>query len=211
MLTEGDYWVHVVPWGAANTNYRLNLSATVLQQSLDVSTVWPLDDYSGHLGADYAASDGTAVLSPVSGRVINVQPHDGYGTMAVAVEVTLPTYRTFYSELEGRVVTTNRVIVIFGHLRPSQNLLANSNAWRRFNSGRNELGYSVGDWISVGQRLGYIETQGYNGISTGPHVHVTMSDAVTPPSNIWQGRGVPENDSRRARYIRPELAWSQLR
>ena len=131
--------------------------------------------------------------------------------MAVAIEVTLPTSRTFVSELTGRTVTTKRVIVVFGHLRPSRNLVANSDAWYRFNTGSGELGYRVGDTISVGQRLKYLEALGYNGSSAGAHAHVTISDAVNPPPNIWQGRGLPETDPLRARYIRPELAWSLLR
>jgi len=73
------------------------------------------------------------------------------------------------------------------------------------------LGYRVGDTISVGQRLGYLEAPDYNGASAGSHAHVTISDAVNPPANIWQGRGLPETDPLRARYIRPELAWSLLR
>jgi len=104
------------------------------------------------------------------------------------------------------------VIVVFGHLRPSRNLVDHPDANYRFNQGRNELGYSVGSWISVGQRLGYVETHGYEGSSTGSHVHVTTMDAANAPSglNYWQGR-LAENHANRAYYIRPEAAWPLLR
>jgi hypothetical protein len=212
VIESGDYFVLVYPYGNANTNYRLSLETTTVQQGLDVSAVSPIADYDGHLGADYMANAGTAVLSPVSGRVIDVRAVDGYGTMAVAIEVTLPSARTFISEQQGGTITTNRVVLAFGHLRPSRDLIAHPDANYRFQQGRNELTYSVGSYVTAGQLLGYVETHGYEGPgSTGSHVHVTESDANNPPANIWQGRGVPDNDPRRARYIRPELAWSLLR
>ncbi len=212
VIESGDYFVLVYPYGNANTNYRLSLETTTVQQGLDVSAVSPIADYDGHLGADYMANAGTAVLSPVSGRVIDVRAVDGYGTMAVAIEVTLPSARTFISEQQGSTITTNRVVLAFGHLRPSRDLIAHPDANYRFQQGRNELTYSVGSYVTAGQLLGYVETHGYEGPgSTGSHVHVTESDANNPPANIWQGRGVPDNDPRRARYIRPELAWSLLR
>jgi hypothetical protein len=85
----------VRPWGTANTNYRLSLTTTALQSSMmDVTTMTPVPDYAGHVGADYMGPEGTPVMSPVSGRVVAVQPVNGYGTMAVAIEVTLPTSRS---------------------------------------------------------------------------------------------------------------------
>lgn len=212
VIASGEYFVLVYPYGNANTNYRLSLDTTTVQQGLDVSAVSPIADYDGHLGADYMANAGTAVLSPVSGRVIDVRAVDGYGTMAVAIEVTLPAARTFISEQQGGTITTNRVVLAFGHLRPSRDLIAHPDANYRFQQGRNELTYSVGSYVTAGQLLGYVETHGYEGPgSTGSHVHATASDGNNLPANIWQGRGVPDNDPRRGRYIRPELAWSLLR
>lgn len=215
LLGEGDYFVQVYPYGNANTNYNLSLTVTPTApatRSMDVSTMTPIADYGGHLGADYMGEAGTAVLSPVNGWVREVRPVDGYGTMAVAIDVVLPNARVFATELSGSFLSTDRVVVIFGHLRPSRELVANSDPNVRFEQGRNELGYGVGSYITVGQRLGYIETHGYEGTgSTGSHIHVTASDANSGPANIWQGRGLPEDDPRRGRYIRPELAWPNLR
>ncbi|MBI2477183.1 MAG: pre-peptidase C-terminal domain-containing protein [Planctomycetia bacterium] len=212
VIESGDYFAWVYAYGSANTNYRLSLEATVLPQGLDLTTMTPIDDYDGHLGADYPAEAGTPLFSPVSGRVVDVRPVDGYGTMAVAIDVDLPTERIFATELAGSFLSTNRVRVIFGHLRPSRELITSTDAAYRFQQGRNELTYSVGSYVSAGQLLGYVETHGYEGDgSTGSHVHVTASDAHSGPANYWQGRGMPENDARRGRYIRPELSWSLLR
>lgn len=210
VIESGDYFVYVYPYGSANTNYRLSLDTTPVQQGLDVSTVSPIADYDGHLGADYMAAAGTAVLSPVTGRVLAVGPVNGYGTMAVAVEVTLPSYRFLPTE-QGGSAWTNRIIVTFGHLRPSRELVANSSATNRFNQGRNELGYGADSTITVGQRLGYVETHGYEGSSSGSHIHVTILDVANAPSDssYWLGR-LNQNDANRAYYIRPELAWSLL-
>ncbi|MCY2990144.1 MAG: PPC domain-containing protein [Planctomycetota bacterium] len=93
----------------------------------------------------------------------------------------------------------------------ARNLVASQDAWYRFNTGSGELGYRVGDTISVGQRLGYLEARDYNGSPEPTHAHVTISNAVNPPPNYWLGRGLSETDLLRARYIRPELAWSLLR
>ncbi len=211
IIERGDYYLQVYPWGTANTNYQLAITTAPFVSPINVATMTPIPDYAGHVGADYMAPEGSPVLSPVSGRVIAVQPVNGYGTMAVAIEVTLPTSRTFVSELTGTSVTTNRAIVVIGHLRASRNLVASQDASYRFNTGSGELGYRVGDTISVGQRLGYLEARDYNGSPEAPHAHVTISNAVNPPPNYWQGRGLSETDLLRARYIRPELAWSLLR
>lgn len=191
VIESGDYFVQVYPYANANTNYRLSLETAAVQQGLDVSRVSPIADYDGHLGADYMAAAGTAVLSPVSGRVVAVGPVDDYGTMAVAVEVTLPSYRWLPTE-QGGWAWTNRTIVTFGHLRPSRELVASGDANYRFNQGRGELGYSVGSTITVGQRLGYVETHGYEGSSTGSHVHVTMLDAANAPSGLSYWPAEPE-------------------
>ena len=211
VIESGDYFVQVYPYGSANANYRLSLETAAVQQGLNVSTISPIADYDGHLGADYLANVGTAVVSPVGGRVVGVGAIDGYGTMAVAIEVTLPSYRWLPTE-QGSWAWTNRIIMMFGHLRPSQELVVSSDANYRFNRGRNELGYNVGDSIAAGQRLGYVETHGYEGSSTGSHVHVTMMDAANAASGLsfWRGR-LNQNDPSRAFYIRPELAWSLLR
>jgi hypothetical protein len=59
--------------------------------------------------------------------------------------------------------------------------------------------------------LGYVETHGYEGSSTGSHIRVTMMDAANAPSGLsyWRGR-LSANDPNRAYYVRPELAWSLL-
>ena len=205
VLEAGDYAVLVYPYGSANTNYRLSLDAPAVQNGFDLRTATPIADYDGHVGADYPVAAGTPVFSPVSGRVIDVRPVDGYGTMAVAIEVTLPENRSFASELSGTNVTTNRVTMVFGHLRPSANLIDNPSASVRFQQGRGELTYGIGSQIVAGQLLGYGETHGYEGASTGSHVHVSGSNANNAPANIWQGRGLAANDPLRARFIRPEL------
>lgn len=212
VMAQGDYFVQVYPYGGANTNYRLWMEATLTQQGMDVSTMTPIGDYDGHLGADYLANAGTAVLSPVAGRVLMVQPVDGYGTMAVAIEVTLPEYRWLPTEAENTWTYTNRVIVMLGHLRPSRELVAHGDSQYRFDQGRGELGYGVGSYISVGQRLGYIETHGYEGDSTASHTHVTILDAANAPAgtSYWRGR-LGTTDPLRAHYIRPELAWGLMR
>ena len=66
--------------------------------------------------------------------------------------------------------------------------------------------------ISVGQRLGYIETHGYEGDSAGSHTHVTMLNATIAPAgtSYWRGH-MPETDWHRVFYIRPELTWQLLR
>ncbi len=188
-----------------------NVRTLAQQQGLDLTAVSPIADYIGHLGADYMADAGTALLSPVSGRVVHVGPVNGYGTMAVAVEVTLSSYRSLPTE-QGGNTWTNRIIIVFGHLRPSSQLIENSNANERFSQGRHELGYSVGSQISVGQRLGYVETHGYEGSSSESHVHVSVMDVANAPSGLsyWRGR-LSDSDANRAFYIRPELAWSLLR
>lgn len=209
-LDVGDYFALVYPYGGAETNFLLSLDASTQQQGLDLRTVAPIEDREGHVGADYMATAGTALLSPVSGRVIDVRPIDGYGTMAVAIEVTLPSNQTFASELTGTSVTTNRAIFVFGHLRPSRELVDHPSATERFRLGRGELTYGVGSTIAAGQLLGYVETHGYEGHSSGSHVHVTGSDANNSPDNIWRGGGLSPDDPLRARYIRPELAWGLM-
>ncbi|MDA1049522.1 MAG: pre-peptidase C-terminal domain-containing protein [Planctomycetota bacterium] len=212
VIESGDYFVQVFPYGSANTNYRLLLDVAAQPAALDLRTVSGFDGYDHHVGQDYMAAAGTAVLSPVSGRVVHVGSVDGYGTMAVAIEVTLPWSRSFASELDGTSVTTNRAIFVLGHLRPSRELVNHPIASERFRLGSGELTFGVDSWITAGQLLGYVESHGYEGEgSTGSHVHVTGSDANNPPGNIWRGRGLPQNDPLRARYIRPELAWSLLR
>lgn len=217
VLDSGDYFARVYPYGDANTSYRLTMAAVAaplppqpLPVGLDLTAMTPIPDYDGHVGADYMATAGTPVLSPVSGRVIDVRPVGGYGTMAVAIEVTLPAERTFAVESPGSSTTTNRVVLAIGHLRPSRDLVAHPDANERFRLGRGELTYGVGSYVTAGQLLGYVETHGYEGTSTGSHVHVTASDGNLPPSNIWQGR-MEANDPQRFRFIRPELAWPLLR
>lgn len=131
--------------------------------------------------------------------------------MAVAVEVTLPEHRVIRNEAGGWS-RTNRVIMVFGHLRPSRSLVEHSDANVRFATGRHELGYAVGSTITRGQRLGYVETHGYEGSSTGSHIHVTMMDAANAPSGLsyWTGR-LASGHANRIYYLRPELAWDALR
>jgi murein DD-endopeptidase MepM/ murein hydrolase activator NlpD len=180
------------------------------QAGLDLRNQNPINDYDGHLGVDYMATAGTAVLSPVSGRVVAVGPVNGYGTMAVAIEVTLPQYGWFQNEAGGWSYS-NRVIVALGHLRPSANLVNSSSASTRFNQGRNELGYTVGAQVTAGERLGYVETHGYEGSSTGSHIHVTILDAANAPrgTSYWLGR-LSNSSASRLHYLRPELSWWNL-
>jgi hypothetical protein len=42
VIELGDYFVHVYPYGNANTNYRLSFETAAVQQGLDVSTVAPI-------------------------------------------------------------------------------------------------------------------------------------------------------------------------
>jgi hypothetical protein len=128
------------------------LFVTPLSSGIGLRNSIPIPDYNGHVGADYLAEPGTALLSPVSGRVLHVGPINGYGTMAAAIEVTLPSPRTFTSELSGTSVTTSRLVTIFGHLWPSRDLVANQDSWVRFQQGQPELAYQVGSLITAGQR-----------------------------------------------------------
>ncbi|MEO8496951.1 MAG: PPC domain-containing protein [Planctomycetota bacterium] len=52
VIESGDYFVQVYPYGSASTNYRLSLETATVQQGLNVSTISPIADYDGHLGAD---------------------------------------------------------------------------------------------------------------------------------------------------------------
>jgi hypothetical protein len=91
-------------------------------------------------------------------------------------------------------------------------VIANSHANVRPSQGRTELGYDVGSTIPMGQRLGHLETHGYEGDSTGSHTRVTILNVVnaTPFLSYWRGR-MSESDGERNSYLRPELAWQYLR
>lgn len=70
-VRSGRLLRHVWPYGVAETNYTLSVTTTLATSSgLDVSTVSPITDYDGHLGADYMETAGAVALSPVNGRVV---------------------------------------------------------------------------------------------------------------------------------------------
>ena len=98
------------------------------------------------IGYDPKVGALTADVGPAA-RFVPWTPN-GLTSMAVAVEVTLSSYRWLATEYGGWA-WTNRLIATFGHLRPSRDLVANSDAAARFNQGRSELGYSVGDTIML--------------------------------------------------------------
>ena len=201
---------------ALNTNYQSATTTNVF----DPSSVQPGADYVEHMGADYPRVAGTPVALPIGGKVTFVGPANakpkegetstGYGTMQVLVEVTLPVVKTFQSEMDGFTVSTNKVVIVLGHLRPSKELVNNPDASFRFNAGKGELTYGVGDDVRAGQVIGYIETHPFEGKSSASHVHIGMSDGVNPPINPFQG-SAPVNDPVRKKFIKPELAWPLLK
>jgi hypothetical protein len=211
----------------------------VMQNALTLDDMNLVPDYEGHLGSDYEAPEGTPFLwngpnATVIGVLAGTQTEDeplgnGYGTMAIMLEITLDTDNTFTSEMDNINITTNKIRVVIGHLRPSSVAISNDDPSSRLANGFlngdiriNEESITsvdqlIGKQISSGTVLGFLESTEYGGASTNPHVHVSMYDASTPEvlqylsstNKLWAGV-LSEDSPDRQHYIRPELAWAIL-
>lgn len=194
---------------------------TELENALNVARVNPRSDYDGHLGADYPAEEGTPVVwNGPRAKVVEVGAIDGYGTMAVMLEIELPEQRIFQTEVDSakipqgtlmkEEIASNKIRVIFGHLRPSKDRIDMEEDSDRFKEGllAKDIGYNKGEWIEHGTILGFIESKEYGGKSTGPHTHVASYDASNDEM-IWMGVATDDHPFRE-KFIRPENLWQIL-
>ncbi|MDD3896773.1 MAG: hypothetical protein PHU04_02945 [Candidatus Peribacteraceae bacterium] len=188
--------------------------------AVDLAKLKPRPDYEGHLGADYILDEGTPIVwTCPDAKIIEMRPVGGYGTMAIKLEICLAVPQVLEDETQsGSSVSTDKIHIILGHLRPTKESIANEDAQIRFNEGmlQNDISYKVGDVIGYGTLLGYVESVAYGGFSNAPHVHAGAYDAhaineLAAQNNLWRGTGVSTDSEIRGKFINIESLLQFLR
>ena len=120
-----------------------------------------------HLGDDFIAPEKTPVKAIADGKIVRYQASDGYGELVCVIEHDLGTPHLFTNS-RGQTVSTRYLLSIYGHIRKSQE------------RGGTPLPWSIGDCVSRGNIIGYINNSSHpldlvppdpNGIG-GEHLHL---------------------------------------
>lgn len=111
-------------------------------------------------------------------------------------------------------ITTQSIVVLIGHLRPSKGFVVSSNPQERFRIGlvQKDIAYHVGSTIHNGDILGYMERDHYEGSSTAPHVHIGVYDPRLLEDPLWgiRGRNVSVTSGIREAFMRAEEVLKTL-
>jgi hypothetical protein len=182
--TDSGIGVPAVTVIAAPSQVIPTLDIRPLTKNTDI----PYKQGKVHLGADFnsrhdrAGDVGTAVLSPVSGRVIffgkyGAHPEESYGDLLVAIEVPLSAALSLRREdfNQSTPVTSGFVTVFLGHLSPSRYLSSTKidPSAPKISLTPGITGGSTGTWVRAGvDTIGYIAPRGAHNGGFSPHVHV---------------------------------------
>ncbi len=155
-----------------------------------------------HLGWDIMLPQGAAVFPIGCGVVRAARAAQGYGTLVVVIEHRLSHRMTFINGL-GRPVTTDSLLSIYGHVRPTRD--ANGRGPR--------ASLSVGMTVDEHTVLGYIEEDALNG-DGAEHLHLGMrlqsaAEAQRTDPSAWF-RGYNGTPSQLGWFADPEEALLTL-
>ncbi|MDD2786244.1 MAG: M23 family metallopeptidase [Patescibacteria group bacterium] len=158
-----------------------------------------LAEYNGvkHLGYDVDYAEGTAIHAMTCGKIVFYGPANGYGTLVVVIEVKLPYPMTFENG-DGDLVTTDTVLCIYGHLRTMEYL-----------NGGEKLTWKVGDMVQMGDVIGFVQNENFNGDGTG-HLHdgnrvQSAAEAkATDPQYWFRGNDTPGEGLFKKYYTDPK-------
>jgi hypothetical protein len=213
---------------------NLSRDIPVPEGSLDLRNAIPLEDYKisdggqfEHLGVDYPAPEGTPVVwTGPAAKVLSIESGHGYGTMLVRLELDFEAPVTFENEVDPSqyatnqeipplTVTTSKVIILLGHLRPSRERVESDSEQERRGIGesRGEISLQVGSVIQSGTIVGYLESKEYGGESTGSHVHEGAFNGETlDPYHTYKGRLSSDEltSINRSQWIKPEKMWASF-
>ena len=188
---QTTYFVFVDGFGGGSSGdyvFSITLGACGAQNGPDrLRAPWgggPFSYYAGrsffvnnnHLGADVELAEGTPVLAGVEGRLVIYRASQGYGELVAVIEVDLGEELEFENAY-GDAVRTRHVLWILGHLRKSRD------------RGGAQLPWQVGDRVSHGDVIGYINDDVHNG-DGAEHVHIglrlqSMADAQRVDAAAW--------------------------
>jgi len=105
-----------------------------------------------HIGEDIELSEGTPIRAVADGKIVQYEYHPGYATsndgtsIAAVIEHDLGVTVTFNLNVgHSKVVSTNKICSIYGHIRKSKTYSGTKLSW------------IVGNSIKKGEIVGYIK------------------------------------------------------
>ncbi|MCK4619161.1 MAG: carboxypeptidase regulatory-like domain-containing protein [Desulfobacterales bacterium] len=130
-----------------------------------------------HIGEDIELSEGTPIRAVADGKIVQYEYHTGYATsndgtsIAAVIEHDLGVTVTFNLNVgHSKVVSTNKICSIYGHIRKSKTYSGTKLSW------------VVGDSIKKGEIIGYINDDNHNGDG---NVHLHMGIRLSGHPGYW--------------------------
>jgi len=134
----------------------------------------PVTGWGHHLGEDVKLPEGMPIQAIGNGEIVYYGPATAYGELVVAIEHDLGREYEFVNG-PGKIVRTQKILSIYGHLRTSKERGGPSLKWK------------VGDCVTQGETIGYINDDEHNGVPTKEHLHMGLR--LSDKNTAWKRDG----------------------